>query len=93
MIEVIYGNEPFESGGPSTVAVQYDRTGGDIGLGVTMNRKWLETYLRDNPGPDGMSQETPDNGVTFFVRMERGSANRLVRLLRKARDITFGKDE
>lgn len=31
--------------------------------------------------------------ATMFTRMERGSVNRLIRLLRKARDTSFGRDE
>lgn len=30
---------------------------------------------------------------SFYVHLERGSTNRLIRLLRKARDSAFGRDE
>ena len=95
MIEHVYGIEPSSNdmvGG--CVAVQYDRTGADMGVGITLNRAALEKYLREYPEPSGLgTPANPDEGLVFFVRLERPQVNRLVRLLRKGRDLTFGRDE
>jgi hypothetical protein len=94
MIETVHGTEPHDGdivGG--SVQVQYDRHGGDIGLGITLNRAALEHYLHENPELATGTPAYPDNGLVFFVRLERPGTNRLVRLLRKARDVTFGADE
>lgn len=94
MIENVYGIEPHGTDDdPSpvggTVAVQYDSNGNDVGIGITLNRVGLEKYLADNPFY-GQPDEPP---LVLFVRMERSATNRLIRLLRKARDAAFGRDE
>ena len=98
MIESVWGIEPYgTSDQPSPVGgcvqVQYDNPGSDVGVGLTLNRQGLEQYLKDNPEPANLgSIGNPDNGLVFFARLERSQINRLITLLRRARDKTFGAD-
>lgn len=99
MIEEVNGYNPHQGLGvdemvAGAVLVQYDKNEPDIAIGITLNRASLEKYLLDNPEPEGIgTPANPDNGLSFYVRLQRPQTNRLVRLIRKARDTTFGRDE
>lgn len=43
---------------------------------------------------DSVTGSQPNNGLwTLWTWLDRGSVNRMIRVLRKARDIAFGRDE
>lgn len=82
------GNAPQEHG---SITVGWHRDHCDVSLSVAGPVGWRDPFLRRSGGADEVD---PDNGLDWHVSLtNRFEVNQLIRLLRKARDQAFGRDE
>lgn len=79
------GDAPQKDG---SITVRWGRDHGEVQLSVAGPVGWREPYAKVNEGI------SPDNDLDWhFTVNHRYEINRLIRLLRTARDSAFGKDE
>lgn len=83
-------SEPQERG---SVAVSWGRDHGTIQISVAGPVGWRNPLLDVIFGEGVVSDVEQDNGLDWFFTPSRNEINKLIRVLRTARDQAFGRDE